>query len=100
MKTIALVTLLSIGALAIAACAHLKPVITDCAAQLAGNVLADVSAALNADKAALEALAVKYGLEAVECAVSHLLTDEVATPTIGPNRRVQVGREFMKDHGF
>lgn len=79
-------------------CATVQRIALDCAAELSADVLRDVSEGMDAGKAALEALAVKYGLDAVRCAVSHYLTDEIGRPSIGPNVRALNGRAFLEAH--
>lgn len=81
---------------------RVEAVALDCASQLAPQVLGDVDAGLDTSTAALEALAVKYGVSAVTCAVSHFLADEpapLAAPhTATASSRTAIGRAFLAAH--
>lgn len=81
-------------------CAHVGPIALDCAAEVALDVLDDVSRAMDASADALDAKAVRYGLATVACVVRHLLALELpaAAGARAVSGRELHGRTFLARH--
>jgi len=88
-------------AAAFAGCVTAPQVVKDCSATIALDVLSDVDKHLDVSEVALEDDAVRYGVDAVLCALRHLVDGTMLTCPPDRDRqehRHRVAREFRDKH--